>query len=463
MTATDDALALIATALGLAEDALDVFVFRRVDGGRFVQLGGRGRADGWAGVVEVHLDSEPMVAHAWRSDRPVTIAEAEPTLVFGPYWSPHAMIVPLLPDQLVVIGSDAAFARPHEDEMTVLAARVSATISAVSPAKRLADELKLLHAVRRATATAERDVVGVAHHVADAAAEALSCELCLVWLDDTATLAVADRRPTPTDARDHGALTALAQRLMTRPQNFPRCQQDNETNPLPPPLGVDSDVVAWFAVALTGAVDGLLVLCHTTKSKPRGFTLLCQQIGRQIAHAASGPLATAVAHDRLRTDLEDASHQARRDALTGLTNRLGWHEAIDELAHDRRQDRAAVVVLDVDYLKQVNDTCGHQIGDELLCRVATILRGVARASDMVARIGGDEFAVLLLGADEAVCVQVVERIRSELASSDPIGGLAPRASIGTATRDEVDAIDELQALADRRMYMVKDGREAPTA
>lgn len=471
MNELDDTLASVAKTLAVPVETLDTFVFRRVDGGRMVHLGGGGRGAGWAGIVEIHLESEPLINHAWAMRRPTNRSGAASARVFGPYWAASTIIVPLRPDQLVIFGSDEELHPPDEQTVLQLAKQVVSHISAVSPAKRLADELELLHAVRRATATVSADLSAVAHHVVTTATEALSCELGLLWLPEREVLAIADLAATSSlpgvkgtdrapdaddDPADDGLITMM-ERLLDAPQALPRCQQDNREHPLSPPLGPDSHVVAWFAVELGAPVRGLLLLCHTV-TKPRGFTLLCQQIGNRIAEAAARPLATALAHERLNDELARASDQARRDSLTGVHNRLGWQEAVEELRRDRRAGKVAVVMLDVDGLKRVNDEYGHRAGDDVLRSVSNALLASTRSHDVVARIGGDEFAVLLPDTDEDGCRNVVRRFSERLADLDPVGDHAVAASIGWATCTASDELDRVMREADVRMYDVKNGR-----
>jgi diguanylate cyclase (GGDEF)-like protein len=193
-------------------------------------------------------------------------------------------------------------------------------------------------------------------------------------------------------------------------------------------------------------------------AKPRGFTMLCQQIGHRIAEAAAAPLATALVHEQLHLALARASDEARRDPLTGVANRLGWQEALAALGGERRGTGAAIIMLDLDELKQVNDEHGHRAGDQMLRVVANALVSATRRRDTVARVGGDEFAVLLPNTDETSCLKVVRRIDDRIAALTPIGGRPVAASMGWASRPTNDRLDEVLQLADRRMYEAKRAR-----
>ncbi len=132
-----------------AVGAADVFVFRRVVGDRSVHVGGIGRGEGWAGIVELHLNDDPLAAEAHESRRPVRVASDEPTQIFGPYYAVGAALVPVSGDVMVVFGHPATELKPESDDvLRAEARRASEHLHVVAPAKRLADELELLHAVK---------------------------------------------------------------------------------------------------------------------------------------------------------------------------------------------------------------------------------------------------------------------------------------------------------------------------
>jgi diguanylate cyclase (GGDEF)-like protein len=143
--------------------------------------------------------------------------------------------------------------------------------------------------------------------------------------------------------------------------------------------------------------------------------------------------------------------EARHDALTGLANRLAWEEA----ARSETATPASVIVLDVDCLKLANDSRGHEFGDEVLRRVAALVRGTVREQDLVARVGGDEIAVFLGNADELRCAEAVTRLRDAFASAPPLDGFPLSAAIGSATAAAGTTLAEAQRLADERLYAEK--------
>jgi diguanylate cyclase (GGDEF)-like protein len=178
----------------------------------------------------------------------------------------------------------------------------------------------------------------------------------------------------------------------------------------------------------------------------RGMTGLADQAGLALANV------------RL---LDRTRHQATHDALTGLANRVLFHELLDAaLAGGRRSGaRTAVCYLDLDGFKRVNDTLGHAAGDELLVEVAERLRASVRASDAIARLAGDEFAVLLRDvtseADAAgVAAKIVGAIGAPFALQQELVGIGVSVGVAIAP-DHGQTPDELLRAADTAMYAAK--------
>jgi diguanylate cyclase (GGDEF)-like protein len=151
--------------------------------------------------------------------------------------------------------------------------------------------------------------------------------------------------------------------------------------------------------------------------------------------------------------------QAFHDHLTGLANRAQLRARLEEaLARARRGSHVAVMLLDLDGFKQVNDTYGHAAGDEMLVAVAQRLRDGIRGADTAARLGGDEFAVLLDGMDDTEdAVTVAERLLVAIHEPVNVGGvpIRPGGSIGVATWRGHPDIDALLHDADTAMYAAK--------
>jgi diguanylate cyclase (GGDEF)-like protein len=170
----------------------------------------------------------------------------------------------------------------------------------------------------------------------------------------------------------------------------------------------------------------------------------------------------AGASKTLSRQAEANEHQALHDALTDLPNRTLFHDRVYQaLASSRREHiAAAVMIMDLDRFKEVNDTLGHASGDELLKQVGLRLRDSIRESDTVARLGGDEFGVLLPKVvDAKAAVAVARKLRTTLEEPFTLHGLALRmeASIGIALfPDHGSDVQSLLQRADVAMYVAKE-------
>jgi diguanylate cyclase (GGDEF)-like protein/PAS domain S-box-containing protein len=168
------------------------------------------------------------------------------------------------------------------------------------------------------------------------------------------------------------------------------------------------------------------------------------------------------AEAELRKQAELNEHQALHDALTGLANRTLFHDRVDRAVKAaRRTDvRVAVLMMDLDRFKEVNDSLGHAAGDQLLVELGKRLESALRASDTVARLGGDEFGVMLpepLVPDDVL--QAVERMRTSIEQPVTVQGLqlSVEASIGIAVYpDDGEDVETLVQRADAAMYHAKE-------
>ncbi len=153
----------------------------------------------------------------------------------------------------------------------------------------------------------------------------------------------------------------------------------------------------------------------------------------------------------------------KSDQLTGVANRRGLHEAatLEISRHTVRPRDIALLLLDIDYFKQINDTYGHPVGDDVLRNLASVMLDSVRNIDVVARIGGEEFAVLLPSTDLPMAQCIAERIRVRVATQSVRSGsytIRYRVSIGVARfGGKMTGIDDLIATADRALYKAKHG------
>ncbi len=161
---------------------------------------------------------------------------------------------------------------------------------------------------------------------------------------------------------------------------------------------------------------------------------------------------------RLNRQLENVLEAAQRDSLTGLYNRAYFEDALRRRIEfaNRRTDALSVAMIDVDRFKEVNDTRGHGMGDLALQQIARLIGSQGRDTDVVARYGGDEFAMLMPGTPAEAALKVAERIR-HLVESEQISDIPLSLSIGIAAcPTDASALTELLDMADEAMYEVKE-------
>ncbi|WP_285600956.1 sensor domain-containing diguanylate cyclase [Kineosporia sp. NBRC 101731] len=155
---------------------------------------------------------------------------------------------------------------------------------------------------------------------------------------------------------------------------------------------------------------------------------------------------------------EQLQHEAAHDSLTGLPNRLHLHRQLDRELRERRTGYVAMLYLDLDGFKAVNDSQGHGAGDELLMQVADRIAASVRSSDVVARLGGDEFAVLCAGVpDIETAMRIGRSVLAAISREFDLSETRARvgASIGVAVAVDGDTGPELLHAADQAMYEAK--------
>ena len=163
---------------------------------------------------------------------------------------------------------------------------------------------------------------------------------------------------------------------------------------------------------------------------------------------------------QLQARVEQLDELAHQDALINLPNRRGFMRALDRFIDRARRydEKAAMLFVDLDGLKMINDSFGHQAGDQALIQVAELLVGGVRRSDLVARLGGDEFGILLAHADEASAQETAARLINLIADCEfrHDGDALPLSvAIGVGMIDGNDTPGEVMDRADEEMYRRK--------
>ncbi|MCI0520984.1 MAG: sensor domain-containing diguanylate cyclase [Chloroflexi bacterium] len=177
---------------------------------------------------------------------------------------------------------------------------------------------------------------------------------------------------------------------------------------------------------------------------------------------------TAMFH--AQQEMDELARAATLDALTGIANRRGVEQKLAFCISEYRQQRHefAILFIDVDHFKQVNDRYGHDTGDAALRTIAATLKANLRASDYVGRWGGEEFLVILREINPAHLSRIAEKLRALVASSRVIAAdgkpIRVTVSIGAALAQEHDTIESLLQRADQLLYRSKaEGRNRVTA
>jgi diguanylate cyclase (GGDEF)-like protein/PAS domain S-box-containing protein len=203
----------------------------------------------------------------------------------------------------------------------------------------------------------------------------------------------------------------------------------------------DLRLIDWSTTALTG---------------PDGEVTHMVGTGIDVTDARQVEAERAAAEVRLR-------HMAEHDALTGLFNRRRFEQELDRhIAHGRRYGMGgALLLLDLDDFKRVNDDFGHRAGDRVLTAVAGVLNHRLRESDIVARFGGDEFAVLMPVGGVAEATDLANLLDAAIRTDVPTPAGPLTASVGIALFGDLSTADELLSRADDAMYAHKRGDGRP--
>ncbi|HXW31951.1 MAG TPA: EAL domain-containing protein, partial [Acidimicrobiales bacterium] len=208
----------------------------------------------------------------------------------------------------------------------------------------------------------------------------------------------------------------------------------------------DAGVLGALVAATPADASGVF-----TKEQLRLFEALANHVTVSLVN---GTLERSIT--QLRELHHQLSHKASHDPLTGLANRALFRSRLQDSV-DTVESGLAVLFIDLDDFKVVNDTLGHEAGDQLLSVVASRIERCARTGDVAARVGGDEFAVLLHDVDDAAATAVADRILADLRAPMALDGrrVSTRASIGLVMVDHRGPADEFMRQADIAMYSAK--------
>lgn len=217
-----------------------------------------------------------------------------------------------------------------------------------------------------------------------------------------------------------------------------------------PTAAFDGDVTDWTAIAVLAG--GL-----TMTASIAGYLWFSLRRTQQLEKLATSLRETT---EELRRNGTKLDHLARHDALTGLSNRMAYRDNVaSDLRRGRRTPGLAILYLDLDRFKAVNDTLGHPAGDNLLCQVAERLRESVREGDWITRLGGDEFAIAQIGVEQPRAAEMLaERLIDTIGRPYDVAGqrVVVGVSVGITLigRDDVD-VDQLLRRADMALYAAK--------
>src|SRR5262245_29137368 len=222
------------------------------------------------------------------------------------------------------------------------------------------------------------------------------------------------------------------------------------------------DIAGWIAapeaIAAIGRLQNLLfgtgVLLATALFF--GAFFIYPQIRTQVREEGKLRAMTATLSARSET----LEHAALTDALTGMQNRRYFDDALREYLDEFKRigKPVGLMILDLDHFKAVNDTHGHDVGDEVLRAVANCLKDMTRYHDVVARLGGEEFAVVAPNMNAELLMKLAERIRKAIAAMAIVSGnvrLKVTTSVGLAVWNGSESADQFYRRADAMLYQAK--------
>ena len=220
----------------------------------------------------------------------------------------------------------------------------------------------------------------------------------------------------------------------------------------------DLDVGSFLIQEISARGQVLAVVSLAERLDSRPFT----RADAAVLRALAAPAALALEREAIRRQAAAFARAAAIDPVSGLYNRRHFHARLQEEVQraERRDSTVALLMIDLDDFKQVNDTYGHAAGDGTIRAAATIIRRSVRPFDICTRYGGEEFAVVMPDSSASIAETVAERIRTRIGAWRPadhaMASLRITASIGFALGHRTKSTDEFLARADRALYAAKN-------
>lgn len=218
------------------------------------------------------------------------------------------------------------------------------------------------------------------------------------------------------------------------------------------PIGKQVEIKAYIGQPLTKEDGSLFGTLCAIDPKPQSETIikeagLIDLLGQMLSYILQGELREV---EQIR-QRERFKEEALSDSLTGLFNRRAWDNLIslEEERCKRYGHPTAILMIDLNNLKTINDSLGHTAGDELIQKAATALKGCVRSNDIVARLGGDEFAILSIENNQVNAENLVNRVLQVFAEANI------SAAIGLAMRNPLNGLLKTLQEADEQMYAHK--------
>lgn len=209
---------------------------------------------------------------------------------------------------------------------------------------------------------------------------------------------------------------------------------------------LDEKPARWTNLVLVGAVI------------PQAWLVIDHAIAwRMVVSLGAVSLFTAIFIHVIADQSAKLQALAATDALTGVYNRTFFEHSLDRARelNARTGNAAALLLMDIDHFKKINDELGHAAGDRVLCDFTQRVRDQLRASDLLFRIGGEEFVVLLDGADQPKAQRVAEKLRAAIAGHKMLPDRRVTVSIGVAGLGPDDSTADWLRRADQRLYQAK--------